>query len=140
MLMNRERKIGRSRSLPEADPSYLVVPVPVMSNGAAASACSELPSSRRKRTGVVWSLPPKKVDKPVIEYIPVPDLIPSVLALVVSVTVHAPIGAGVAKHVPVTAAACVRGYSTDVIVGLPLSILPASPTGAPFGGLSRYPM
>ena len=115
----------------------MVVPVPVMSNGAAASACSEFPSSRRKRTGVVWSLPPKKVDKPVIEYIPVPDLIPSVLALVVSVTVHGPVGAGVAKHVPVTAAACVRWYSRDVIVGLTLSILPASPVGEPSGTLSR---
>src|SRR5437762_5487711 len=98
MLINREREIGRSRSPPEADPSYLVVPVPVMSNGAAASACSELPSSSRKRTGVCWSLPPKNVDKPVIEYMPVPDLMPSPLAEVVRVTVHPPVGGGVAKR------------------------------------------
>src|SRR5437868_15424381 len=137
MLMNREREIGRSRSLPEADPSYLVVPVPVMSNGAAASACSELPSSRRRRTGVCWSLPPKNVDSPVIEYMPAPDLIPSALALVVRVTVHGPVGGGVAKHVPPTVAGRVGLYSSDVIVALRLFIIPASPPGAPFGGLSR---
>src|SRR5205085_9510610 len=69
--------------------SYFVVPVPLMSNGAAASDCSELPSSRRKRAGVVWSLPPKNVDRPVIEYMPAPDLIPRPVADVVSVIVQA---------------------------------------------------
>src|SRR5205823_6932013 len=113
--------------------------VPLTSNGAAASDCSELPSSRRKATGVVWSLPPKNVDRPVIEYIPAPALIPSVLALVVRVTVQG-LGGVVAKHDPLTVAACVRWYSSDVMVGLTLLIIPASPTGAPSGVLSRYPM
>src|SRR5437588_12737435 len=120
MLMNRERGDRPKPISPRADFSYLVVPVPAMSNGAAASACSELPSSSRNATGVVWSLPPKKVERPVIEYIPEPDLIPSVLAVVVNVTVHGPVGAGVAKHVPLTVAACVRWYSREVIVGLTL--------------------
>ena len=34
-------------------------------------------------------------------------------------------------------AACVRWYSSDVIVGLTLLNAPASPTGGPSGGLSR---
>ena len=71
-----------------------------------------------------------------IEYIPAPGLIPSMLALVVSVRVQGP-GGGVATHVPPTVAACVRWYSSEVIVGLTLSILPASPVGAPSGVLSR---
>src|SRR2546423_6333002 len=116
-----------------AEVTYLVVvPVPLTSNGAAASDCSELPSSSRRATGVCWSRPPKNVDRPVIEYMPAPDLIPSVVALVVTVTVH---GAGgtVAKQVPLTVADCVGLYSSDVIVGLTLLIMPASPPGAPFG-------
>src|SRR5438270_13822605 len=109
-----------------------------MSNGAAASDCSELPSSRRKRTGVCRSIPPKNVDRPVIEYMPAPGLIPSPLALVVNTTVH---GAGgvAAKHVPPTVAACIGLYSSVVAVGLTLLIIPASPAGlsGAFGGLSR---
>src|SRR5207237_4607780 len=93
---------------------YFVVPVPLMSNGAAASDCSELPSSRRRRTGVCWSLPPKKVDRPVIEYMPAPGLIPRSLALVVNTTVHGD-GGVVAKHVPPTVAVCVGLYSSVVI-------------------------
>src|SRR5436190_1816606 len=114
-----------------------VVPVPFTSNGAVASDCSLLPSSSRKATGVVWSLPPKNVESPVIEYMPAPDLIPSPLALVVSVIVQGPAGGVAATHVPPTVAACVWWYSSEVIVGFVLSNLPASPTGAPLGGLSR---
>src|SRR5205823_9519054 len=99
--MNAEQRSAEA-DLSRPDLGYLVVPVPLMSNGAAASACSELPNSRRKATGVVWSLPPKNVDRPVIEYMPVPDLMPSPLADVVSVTVHGPVGDGVEKHVPLT--------------------------------------
>src|SRR5436305_702803 len=86
--------------------SYVVpdlAPVPVTSNAATASDYSELPSARRRRTGVCWSIPPKKVERPVIEYMLELGLIPSALARVVSVTVQ---GAGgvVAKHVPPTVA------------------------------------
>src|SRR6266513_6495415 len=135
-LMNAEQRSAEA-DLSRPDLRYLVVPVPLMSNGAAASDCSELPSSRRRRTGVCWSLPPKNVDRPVIEYMPAPGLIPRSLALVVRVTVHGPVGGGVAKHVPPTVAGRVGLYSSDVIVALRLFIIPASPPGAPFGGLSR---
>src|SRR5438874_9080550 len=119
------------------------MPVPFTSNGAVASDCSELPSSRRNATGVVWSLPPKNVDRPVIEYIPAPDFIPSPLALVVSVMVHACglAGGGFETGTQgLAVAGCVRWYSSDVMVGLTLSIRPASPTGGPSGVLARYPM
>src|SRR5918911_844874 len=132
---------GRRRGGAHISPSYgLVVPVPFTSNGAVASDCSEFPVSSRKRTGVVWSLPPKKVDRPVIEYMPAPDLIPSPLAEVVSVIVHACglDGGGLETGTQgLAVAACVRWYSSEVIVGLTLSIRPASPTGGPSGVLSR---
>jgi pimeloyl-ACP methyl ester carboxylesterase len=51
-LMNAEQRSAEA-DLSRPDLRYLVVPVPLMSNGAAASACSELPISRRKATGVV---------------------------------------------------------------------------------------
>ena len=88
-----------------------MVPVPLTSNGAVASDCSEFPISSRNATGVVWSLPPKNVESPVIEYMPAPGLIPSVLADVVSVIVHACGSAGGGFETGTQAlavAACVR--------------------------------
>src|SRR5919206_1643245 len=145
-----QRYDGGRRSSPRRTPGSawancygLVVPVPLTSNGAVASDCSELPSSRRNATGVVWSLPPKKVDRPVIEYIPAPGLMPSPLAEVVSVIVHAcglDAGGFETGTQGLAVAVCVRWYSSDVIVGLTLSIRPASPTGGPSGVLSREPV
>src|SRR3954463_4647985 len=117
LARRRRRRAGWSgssrprvcRGLLEMNRGYRVVPVPFTSNGAAASDCSELPSSRRNATGVVWSLPPKNVESPVTEYSPAPGLIPSPLALVVSVTVQG-FGAGVPKHVPLTVAVSVAWY------------------------------
>src|SRR5919205_1216621 len=145
-----QRYDGGRRSSPRRTPGSawvncygLVVPVPLTSNGAVASDCSELPISRRNATGVVWSLPPKNVDSPVIEYMPEPGLIPSPLADVVSVIVHASgvDGGGLETGTQgLAVAACVRWYSSDVMVGLTLSNLPASPTGGPSGVFLAEPM
>src|SRR5205085_6315501 len=78
---------------------YFTVPVPLSSNGVAASACWVMPSGTR-RNGGRWDLPKSYADRPVSEYRPAPDLIPRSVRLVVSVIVHAPVGAGVVKQLP----------------------------------------
>ena len=45
--MNAEQRSAEA-DLSRPDLRYLVVPVPLMSNGAAASDCSELPTATRK--------------------------------------------------------------------------------------------
>src|SRR5436853_2125056 len=54
-LMNAEQRSAEA-DLSRPDLRYLVVPVPLISNGAAASACSELPTATRKN-GRVCSVP-----------------------------------------------------------------------------------
>ena len=78
-------------------------------------------------------------DRPVIEYMPAPDFIPSDCPFTVIVIVHG-LGGRVAKHVPPGVAgdpAVVGVNSSEVTATFVLSMRPPSTRGGPSGGLSR---
>src|SRR4051812_9832478 len=128
---------GERPGASDAD-GYGVEPVPLSSNGVAASACSELPGSTRSTTGGVV-LPAMNTDRPVIEYMPAPGFMPREVALTVIVNVQG-VGGRVWKHVPAGVAgvpAVVGLNSSEVKAMFVLSIRPASTRPGPSGGLSR---